>query len=163
MIDYYLFCDKNRRDMDKYKLFWLICGLLLLLAEVLVPGFILFFFGVAALVVLLLLILIPGLTQVFWLQLLLWISLSVVLVYFLRSRFAGTFQGRMFRSELDDFVGKTAEVLADISPTEPGRIKYRGTTWKAISEEEEIPEGATVLLLRKSEEESMTFIVKKST
>lgn len=147
--------------MDKYQIFWLICGLLLLLAEVLVPGFILFFFGVAALIVLLFITLLPPFAGMFWLQLLLWIILSVVLVFFFRKKFSGTFQGRMFRSELEDFVGHEAEVLDEISPENPGRIKYRGTTWRAVSEKEIIPQGGTVLLVRKSDDESMTFIVKK--
>jgi len=147
--------------MDKYQIFWLICGLLLLLGEVLVPGFILFFFGVAALIVLLLISIVPPLAGMFWLQLILWIVLSVVLVFFLRKKFSGTFQGRMFRSELEDFVGHEAEVLEDISPDKAGRIKYRGTTWSALSEKEHIPKGEMALLQRKSDDESMTFIVKK--
>lgn len=147
--------------MDKYQIFWLICGLLLLLAEVLVPGFILFFFGVAALIVLLLVSILPPFAEMFWLQLITWITLSVVLVFFLRKKFSGTFQGRMFRSELEDFVGHEAEVLEDIGPDKPGRVKYRGTTWSALSEKEMIPKGGKALLQRKSDDESMTFIVKK--
>ncbi len=67
----------------------------------------------------------------------------------------------MFRSEMEDFVGHHAKVIADILPDKPGRIKYRGTSWQAISEEGEIKAGETASLIAKSDEESMTFIVKK--
>lgn len=147
--------------MDKYQIFWLICGLLLLLAEVLVPGFILFFFGVAALIIMALLFVIPPFSEVFWLQLLLWMCLSIVLVFFLRNKFGNVFQGRVFTSEMEDYVGHEAEVLADITETEAGRVKYRGTSWKALSLKGEIKTGEKVMLKDKLENESMTFLVEK--
>jgi membrane protein implicated in regulation of membrane protease activity len=88
--------------MDKLTIFWLLLGVLLLLAEIGVPGFFLFFFGVGALLTLGTVKIIPGLENFFWLQLLIWTAYSTLLIFFLRNKFAGTFKGRVFRTEKDD-------------------------------------------------------------
>ncbi|MDC7219145.1 MAG: NfeD family protein [Spirochaetales bacterium] len=146
--------------MDKVTFFWLIMGALLLLAEIAVPGFILFFFGVGALLTLATVKLLPFLNDIFWVQLIIWVTYSAVLLFFLRNRFSGTFKGRMFQTEKDDWLGQEAEVIDPITPEEPGRIKFRGTTWTAHADSA-IEKGETVIIKEKSDTESLGFVVKK--
>ena len=147
--------------MDKFTFFWLITGAVLLLAEIAVPGFILFFFGVGALLILITVKIISPLTEIFWLQLLIWIAYSVVLLFFLRNRFSGTFKGRIFQTEKESWIGQEALVIDRIKPEAPGRIKFRGTTWTAHSEAS-IGKGKTVRITGKSDTESLGFVVEEA-
>ena len=146
--------------MDKVTIFWLLMGALLLLAEVAVPGFILFFFGVGAFLILVTVKLFPSLSDVFWLQLIFWVIYSAVLLFFLRNKFSGTFKGRIFNTEKDDWIGREAEVISMIKPNEEGRIKFRGTTWNAYAESI-IDKGKKVRIISKNETESFGFNVKE--
>lgn len=146
--------------MDKITLFWLLTGVILLLAEIGVPGFILFFFGVGAFLTLGTAKVIPGLEELFWLQLILWVAYSAVLLFFLRNKFAGTFKGRVFRTEKEDWIGREAEVIEIIKPGKAGRIKFRGTTWNAHGETR-IGKGKRVKIVGKSETESLGFLVEE--
>ena len=58
-----------------------------------------------------------------------------------------------------DFAGKQAEVVKAIKPDKPGRVRFEGTTWKAVSFDETMKAGEKVEILRK---ESLTFVVTKS-
>ena len=146
--------------MDKITFFWLITGALLLLAEIAVPGFILFFFGVGALLILVTVLVLPPLQDIFWLQLIIWVCYSAVLLFFLRNRFSGTFKGRIFQTEKESWIGQEALVIDRIKPDAPGRIKFRGTTWTAHSERV-IGKGKTVRITGKSDTESLGFIVEE--
>jgi len=146
--------------MDRITIFWLIMGALLLLAEVAVPGFILFFFGVGAFLVLLTAKILPFLGDVFWLQLIVWMIYSTLLLFFLRNRFSGTFKGRIFQTEKESWIGQEALVMDTVKPETPGRIKFRGTTWTAHSGKT-IKKGKTVIIKGKSDTESLGFIVEE--
>ncbi len=146
--------------MDKITFFWLITGALLLLAEIAVPGFILFFFGVGALLILVTVLVLPPLQDIFWLQLIIWVCYSAVLLFFLRNRFSGTFKGRIFQTEKESWIGQEALVIDRIKPDAPGRIKFRGTSWTAHSGRV-IGKGKTVKITGKSDTESLGFIVEE--
>ena len=147
--------------MDRITIFWLLTGVILLLAEIGVPGFILFFFGSGALLTLATVKIVPGLENIFWLQLIIWIIYSTVLIFFLRNKFSNTFKGRVFKTEKEDWIGQEAEVISLIKPNEAGRIKFRGTTWNAHAESK-ISKGKTVRIMKKSETESLGFFVEEA-
>ncbi len=114
---------------------WLLVGLLLLGAELLVPGgLVLLFFGLAALTV--------GLVDLFgmgmgaWAEVLLFAALSVVSLVLLR----GPLQRRIERrrtwpegSEIDTLVGETALLGERLAPGEVGSAELRGTVWSVRS------------------------------
>lgn len=146
--------------MDPYlPLIWLILGLLMIGAEFLIPGFVIFFFGVGAIVLSVLTWLIPGLRSNYVLQLILWLASSGLTLAFLRKFFGKIFRGREQKDTgEDEFVFKTAEVIEPISQNKPGRVSFQGTTWKAIAFDETIKSGDMVEILKK---ENLTLIVRK--
>ena len=110
---------------------WVILGLSLVAAEVILPtDFFFLFFGFAALVV-------GGLAGVGAVESapLQWLLFSVVaaaaLLFFrgpLLSRFKGTAGGAQ---DVDSMVGETAVALEDLPPGSVGKAELRGSTWTA--------------------------------
>ena len=137
---------------------WAIIGVILLGLEAIVPGFVIFFFGLGALITALL-ALVPGIGGAIALQAVLWLISSVGSLAFFRKKFSKVFKGKLIGKESDQYIGRKAEVIEDIGPGAPGRIKVEGTSWKAESYNETIPAGETVEILEK---DNLTFIVTKS-
>lgn len=146
--------------MDSYiALIWLIAGLLMIGAEFIIPGFVIFFFGVGAIILSVLTWLIPGLRSNYILQLILWLASSGLTLAFLRKFFSKIFKGKEQRDTgEDEFVCKTAEVIEPILKNKPGRVSFEGTTWKAIAYDEIIKAGDIVEILKK---DNLTLIVRK--
>lgn len=129
---------------------WAALGILMILSEFIVPGFVVFFFGLGALLNALLVGVIPGLASGIPLQLVLWAASSGVSLILLRRYFAKAFRGTVLDSSRDEeFVGRTAEVSEQISPENPGRIRFEGTTWTAVSYDETIEPGEQVDIIQK--------------
>lgn len=109
----------------------MIVGLLLLAAEMAVPGgIVLLFFGAAALVVGLLVA--PGLAIPAWMEFALFSLLAVGSLLTLR----GPIQRWLKRSqmpavEVDSLLGETAVLAQDLAPGARGQAELRGTTWSA--------------------------------
>ena len=132
-------------------LYWLIIGVMLLFLEMAVPGFILCFFGLGALVT----ALAAWLTSIgiAW-QLALFIAASLVPLISLRN----IIQRKIAvpapaGEEADDDVmpvvaGEKGVVSMTIAPPSEGRVKYSGTTWRAIADER-IEEGEIVTIVRR--------------
>ena len=78
----------------------------------------------------------------------------------LRKYFAKAFKGKLITG-LDDsaVVGMKATVIEEITPEKPGRIRFQGTTWTALSFDEILPVGKTVEILQK---EGLKFTVTSS-
>lgn len=110
---------------------WVIVGLLLLGAEMAVPGgIVLLFFGASALIVGLLVA--PGLDLPAWMEFALFSLLSVASLYTLR----GPMQRWLKRGEgpagdVDSLLGETAVLAQDLAPGADGKAELRGTTWSA--------------------------------
>jgi inner membrane protein len=139
---------------------WGLLGILLIGAEMFAPGFVIFFFGAGAVLTGILSALIPGLESSWGLQALIWLGSSILSLSFLRKRFAHIFRGTILNNtEIPPEIGGSAVVVERITPDEPGRIKFQGTTWKAISYTEIIEPGEPVDILDK---ENLTYIVAKS-
>ncbi|MBN1362352.1 MAG: NfeD family protein [Sedimentisphaerales bacterium] len=137
---------------------WFIVGLVLLLAEFMVPGLIIAFFAVGAWVVALVCVFRPMSINA---QLGLFIVSSVVALLVVRQRIAGMFKG--FTSgeqdgnvDLNDFIGQRAVVTKAITSKLPGQVEFHGSRWLAEAAEE-IPEGAVVEITGK---DNLTLKVK---
>lgn len=118
---------------SKPELVWFLIGLLLFLLELILPGFVIFFFGVGAwITAFLCLVADPGLN----LQIIVFAVTSVVSLIALRKmiqkRFFFTKEGLSEAVE-DEFTGREATALTDISPSGEGKVDFKGTTWKAES------------------------------
>ncbi len=125
--------------------FWLAVGLVLMIAEVVTPGFILFFFGLAAVLVGLLSF-IPDVAVSGTLQLLLFAVLSVATLLLLRRQMKALFTGRSRngQSEIDDaLVGRHAVVTERIAAPRDGKVEVNGVLWSATAAED-IEAGAPV-------------------
>lgn len=107
--------------------YWLIMGLILAGAEMLLPGgFYLLFFGMAALIVGTLTGL--GVVQAAWLEWLLFSTLAIVSLLLFRGPLL-----RMPQSAsphvVDTMVGESAVLLDDLPSGHTGKAELRGTTW----------------------------------
>jgi membrane protein implicated in regulation of membrane protease activity len=118
---------------SKPELVWFIIGLVLFLLELVLPGFVIFFFGVGAwITALLCLIANPGIN----LQAIVFAVTSVLSLLLLRKMI----QKRFFysREELskeveDEFSGREAVAVNDFEPGKTGKVDFKGTSWKAES------------------------------
>jgi len=141
-------------------LIWFFVGVVFLVAELLVPGFILIFFTAGSWIV----------AVVNWLldveltvQVLIFIFSSLLLLFTLRKYSLETFKGTT-RDNIDDNyanskVGKIAIVTKAIKPNMPGEIKFMGSFWRAIADME-VEEGQSVLIENQESEDGLTLRVK---
>ena len=139
---------------------WIFIGIILLLSEFLIPGFTIFFFGIGALVTSVILLFIPTLSEIIWLQITIFLIISIVLLVFLRRHFTSTLKGEIYHERVD-YVGQKCKVIEAVSKAKPGRILYQGTTWTAYSENEKIYKNQEAEIIGKKPNEPMIFIIKK--
>jgi membrane protein implicated in regulation of membrane protease activity len=92
-----------------------------------------FFFGAGAMLTALAAAVLPPLAGSLPAQVLLWAASSVLSFVFLRRRFAKIFRGTVLNRISDEGLGEMVEVLEAITPEKPGRVRYRGSSWKAVS------------------------------
>jgi len=121
--------------MDNYSLIWFVIGIFFLLAELVLPGFIIFFFGIGGLFTSLVTYLFK--IESIVVQIIIFISSSLLSLILLRNFFSSLFKGKVSSSNKlqDEFVGRRALVIKEIKPNSlPGKIEINGTYWKADSE-----------------------------
>lgn len=137
-------------------LFWFLLGLGLLLLELVLPGFVVIFFGFGAWVTALVcLVANPGLD----LQIIIFTISSLISLIFLRR----LLKNRFFKGETEspatleeEFYNKKAVALTDILKGETGKVEFKGSTWTATAESD-IKKGDTVIITGK---ESIMLNVK---
>ena len=146
--------------IDSAVLVWFFIGFLLIITELVMPGFIVIFFGVGAWVTCLLLEL--GLVHSFNAQLIVFLLASGASLLIFRKQGKNLFDGKKsgklgpFES-LDDYIGKRAIVVEAIKPGDPnGKVEFNGTLWSAESAET-IPAGTPVEIIKR---ENLTLVVK---
>ncbi|MBQ6352431.1 MAG: NfeD family protein [Lentisphaeria bacterium] len=119
-------------DMAAYW-WWFIAGIILIMAEFVVPGVFICFFGVGALLTGAVVWLLPDMTLT--MSLLLFSFLSVVFLVFCRRFLPRVFRGtvKVDRSDIenDDIAGAEAVVVEAVAPGVPGRVEFRGSQWTA--------------------------------
>ena len=130
------------------ELFWFFAGLGLFLLELIVPGFIIFFFGLGAwITALVCLIGDPGIN----LQIIIFAVTSILLLIALRRIMQKKiFYSRGTQSEdvEDEFTGKEALAKNDFGGIKNGKVEFKGTTWTAESNSD-IKEGQRVIIVKK--------------
>ncbi|MDJ0674487.1 MAG: NfeD family protein [Calothrix sp. MO_167.B42] len=116
--------------MPSTTLIWLIVGTGLCLMEFFLPTeFVTLMMGISAFVVALLAGVLLG---KLWLQVLVWLLLSAVLVVFSRRLLTP----RRRSSQIQDAI--IAETLTEIPPGKSGRVLYEGNSWRAQCDDEKI-------------------------
>lgn len=112
---------------------WFVAGVVLILLEFAIPGVLIVFFGAGAMMTALLSW--AGLLQGALAQLLFFLVSSLALLFGLRRFVAGSFRGDTTQENDEDFKGKTARAVTDITPGSlDGRVAFQGTEWKAESQ-----------------------------
>jgi membrane protein implicated in regulation of membrane protease activity len=131
------------------ELFWFILGLVLFLLELLMPGFIIFFFGVGAwITALICLVGHPGNN----LQIIIFALSSLLLLIALRRMIQKKFffnRGSQSEEVEDEFTGKEALATSDFGGLKQGKVEFKGTTWTAESASE-IKVGQRVVIIEKN-------------
>jgi membrane protein implicated in regulation of membrane protease activity len=142
----------------KPEIIWFIVGLVLFLLELVVPGFVIFFFGVGAWVTALICLIAGPEFGINW-QAITFAVVSVLALIGLRKMIQKRFfYSKDNRSEAveDEFTGKEAVAIGDFGSDKRGKVEFKGTQWKAESGSE-IKAGQTVIIIEK---ESFKLIVE---
>ena len=129
---------------------WGVIGVLLIAAEMVIPGFTIFFFGAGALLTALIALVLPLVAGSFTAQITLWAASSILSFVFLRHKFRKIFGGTLLNRMPEEGVGEKVLVIEDITPEKPGRVRYRGSSWKAMSLTECFSAGNTVEIVESS-------------
>jgi len=136
-------------------LIWFGIGFVFFLLEFLIPGFILFFFGIGAWVVAIVSLFLDISLNT---QIILFISSSLFTVILFRNWIKRKFGSLGVNSTQleDEFIGKVGKAETSIVPGLGGKVEFKGTRWDAISEDI-ISAGENVLI---TETKSILLIVK---
>ena len=127
-----------------------------MLAELISPGFVIFFFGLGAATVAVCKWAIPGLSLA-W-QLALFSIFSIVYLVLLRRWVKNVFRGEtdaISEKIESEYVGRIGKVIEATRPDVPGRIVLGDAEWAAISEQP-IDVGTTVKVVKQA---NLTFTV----
>ena len=143
-------------------LIWFFAGVIFLIAELMMPAFILIFFTAGSWI--------AGLCA--WLagvstrsQIIIFVCSSLFFLLTLRRYGLRTFKGTT-RSDVEDAyadskLGKTALVTTGMGPGREGEIKMQGSFWRAVADVE-ILEGESVVIEAQLSDDGLTFKVKPS-
>jgi membrane protein implicated in regulation of membrane protease activity len=136
---------------------WFIIGFILFILEFVVPGLILFFFGVGAWIV--------AVVSLFYNvslneQMIIFVISSIISILLLRKWLSKIIWERKHSTELleDEFIGKTGVAESQIRPGENGKVAFKGTSWQAASADI-ISKGENVIIIGN---ESILLIVKST-
>lgn len=124
---------------------WIYAGAALILLELIVPGFVLCFFGLSALTVGALRFIIGEAFSPAW-QLAAFSACSVLYILALRRYLKRVFVGGVVETETDfdnESIGRTGKVMQAIEPPLSGRVLLGDAEWTAVADAA-IPVGANV-------------------
>lgn len=127
---------------------WFIIGLVLLLLELVMPGFVIFFFGVGAWITALVCLFADININI---QVVIFALTSVAALLVFRKMIQNKFiYSKNDKSEAveDEFTGKEAVAVEDFGPDNKGKVEFKGTSWKAESSSG-IKAGQTVVIVEK--------------
>jgi len=132
--------------LNHLPLFWFIAGIIFLLLEYFVPGFVIVFFGIGAIITAALSW--AGILNALPMQIVVFIVASLLLLVLFRQRATKYFKSDVKASsgeKLDDeIIGKTTSVVEAISASgNTGKVELHGTLWNAVSDTD-IPKDAVV-------------------
>ena len=146
------------KEFFEPQVIWCLVGLVLLLLEFIMPGLIVFFFGLGAWVVAAVCLFADISINA---QLVIFIVSSIVLLLVLRSWLKGVFFGHVkgkqeLTEDLREYKGEKVVVTQKIEPNRRGKVEFHGTNWDAEADEE-IAEGAVVVI---TDKDNLTLKVK---
>jgi len=149
------------KEFLKPELIWFLVGLVLLIMEFMLPGLIIFFFGVGAWIVAIVCLLSTHVQGSINTQLIIFIVSSVMSLLILRKWVKGVFLGHSgakqdLTEDLKEFVGERAVVVETITPKAGGKVEFHGTNWEAQADGD-IAAGAVVEIIGK---DNITLKVK---
>lgn len=112
---------------------WLGAGLLLMLLELVVPGFVIIFFGLGALLVGLLLWAFPAMPETTQVVLLPILSLASLLLFrrYLVKSVSNKYGEKGTNFDDNGCVGHVVKVVEAIEPGTPGKVELNGVNWSA--------------------------------
>ncbi len=147
----------NTPLFSRPELIWFIIGLVLFLLELVIPGFVIFFFAVGAwITALVCLVTDPGIN----LQVIIFAVSSVLSLVLLRkvlqNKISFAKDSHLSDEIEDEFTGREAVAMAEFGNGNTGKVEFRGTTWNAESDSY-IKEGQKVIIKRKN---NFTLIVE---
>lgn len=123
-------------------LLWFLSGVVIMLAELGIPGFVIVFFGLGCWAAAILAAISPDALTA---QIAVFIVVSLVSLLSLRKLAVRIFVGRSEDGEQEDSgniqVGARISIEQAIEPGKETRVRFRGTMWSAVSDES-IPAGA---------------------
>ncbi|PJZ78912.1 NfeD family protein [Leptospira neocaledonica] len=145
------------QDGHNLSYLWIASGIILMVAELFIPGTFVFFLGLSASII--------GavsyfIEMKFWTQILAWGILSGILIWlgasFLRKFFPSASEKAILNPE--EGPGRIVLVSKDVLvERKGGRVVFQGTEWDAISKSKRIEAGKRVRIL---ERENLTFVVE---
>ena len=115
---------------------WMYAGAILMLLELLAPGFVIFFFGLSAATVGLCRFAFGDAFDLTW-QLAAFSAFSIVYLVFLRQWMKKVFSGTVETSRADfqnDNIGRIGKVTVAVNPPIAGRVLVGDAEWNAVSE-----------------------------
>lgn len=128
------------------ELIWFVIGLVFLLLEFSMPGFVLLFFGIGSWTVSLLCLILPISLNT---QLLLFMIISVASILLLRQwlqkTFKGVFSSKAAPEDIDQIIGKTVRVTKEIRPGIRGKVEFQGSSWDAEADQIIPPDSMAVI------------------
>lgn len=147
-------------DTESSELLWFIIGLVFMLAELALPGFVVIFFGIGAWITAVGAAL--GLVESFNGQVAVFLVSSILTLVLFRRQGKKYFKGRISgiagaEDALDNLKGQRAVAVTDIIPRAlGGKVEFNGTVWAAESDVQ-IAKGAAVEIV---ERKNLVLIVK---
>lgn len=137
---------------------WFVIGLVLLIAELGIPGVLVLFFGLGAWLVAAVCFIWDIGTHT---QIILFLVSSIIMLVLFRKKLKSLFFTDLAKYEnltdtIDDYKGQHVFVVREITPLIKGKVEYHGTVWDASSEVD-IPKGTVAEIIAK---ENITLIVK---
>lgn len=146
-------------DVFSGALGWLIVGIVLMVAELVLPGFVSVFLGAAAVIVAGLMA--TGLIGSAATAFIAWLVISIALVLSLRSTLMRFFPGDTSKGSVDEdaqAAGSIVVAATDVSPDDAnGQVEFRETLWHARSAYGVVAKGMKARLVRR---EGLVWIVE---
>ncbi|PLX18108.1 MAG: hypothetical protein C0601_05445 [Candidatus Muiribacterium halophilum] len=140
-------------------IYWVVSGVMLMIAEIFTPGFVLALFGVAAIIAGIVAKFMPDAMTT---QIGVFAASTFVLFVFVRKLLYGYFEkdAKQILTNADALVGKTGKVKSKVSVDSHGEVKVGGESWYAVPDMDEviIEEGEKIVVLKV---EGSKLIVKK--
>ena len=145
--------------MMEYYWFWLAGGVVMILLELVIPGFVICFFGISALIAGVVNFFFPAFPLIG--QLLLFALGGAVLALSCRKLAPGIFSGKEVREnkdiDSDDVAGEICICREKIGDGVAGKVEFRGSLWNAVAEDT-INSGEYCIVEKR---ENLTLTVKR--